>query len=110
MDGRLADNTEVSCPLCRDRRGRRACPALGESICSICCGTKRLVEVPCPSDCGYLASAREHPPAVVVRQRQKDLGLLAHFMRDLNEAQSELFFLLSAGLERYQPADLQPLI
>jgi len=74
----------MSCPLCRDRRGRRACPALGESICSICCGTKRLVEVPCPSDCGYLASAREHPPAVVVRQRQKDLGLLAHFMRDLN--------------------------
>jgi hypothetical protein len=31
-------------------------------------------------------------------------------MRDLNDAQSELFFLLSASLERYQPADLQPLI
>jgi hypothetical protein len=79
-------------------------------ICSVCCGTKRLVEVRCPADCTYLASAREHPPAALVRQRQRDLGLLAHFMRDLNEAQSQLFFLLSTYLHRYEPGDLQPLI
>jgi hypothetical protein len=68
------------------------------------------VEVQCPSDCVYLASAREHPPAAVVRQRQRDLGLLAHFVRDLSEAQSQLFFLVGACLQRYEPADLQPLI
>lgn len=100
----------MPCPLCRDRRGRRVCPALGQPICSICCGTKRLVEVQCPRDCVYLASAREHPPAVVVRQRQQDAGLLAHFMRDLNEAQSELFFVVSTCLQRYAPVNLQSLI
>lgn len=100
----------MPCPLCHDRRGRRACPALGQPICSICCGTKRQVEVQCPRDCVYLACAREHPPAAIIRQRQQDIGLLTHYMRDLNEAQSELFFVLSACLQRYEPADLQSLI
>jgi hypothetical protein len=58
----------------------------------------------------YLASAREHPPAVTVRQQQRDLGFLIQFMRDLNRRQSELFLLASRFLARYQPPELQPLI
>lgn len=42
------------CPLCRSRKGKRACPALRSTICSVCCGEKRLVEISCPSDCVYL--------------------------------------------------------
>ncbi len=53
----------MTCPLCSQRKARRACPALGHQICAVCCGTKRLTQIPCPSDCVYLASAREHPPA-----------------------------------------------
>src|SRR5262245_27935296 len=68
--------TAVRCPLCGERRARRACPALGKLICAVCCGTKRLVEIRCPSDCSYLASAREHPAAVVVRQQQHDFDQL----------------------------------
>jgi hypothetical protein len=67
------------------------------------------VEVRCPLDCAYLASAREHPPAAVIRQRQKDVGLLAHLVRDLTEAQSQLLFMVTTYLQRYEPADLQPL-
>src|SRR4029079_6022625 len=58
----LYNNAHVICPLCGVRRARRGCPALGKQICAVCCGTKRLVEIQCPSDCAYLATAREHPP------------------------------------------------
>src|SRR5260370_26424482 len=98
------------CPLCGTRRARRSCPALGKHICAVCCGTKRLVQIQCPADCAYLTTAREHPAASVVRQRQRDLGLLVQFMRDLSEAQSQLFFLLSSFMIRYEPPELQPLI
>jgi len=100
----------VVCPLCGLRRARRACPALGKQICAVCCGTKRLVEIQCPSDCVYLAVAREHPPAAVVRQQQRDIQLLVRFIRDFNERQSQLFFLIDAFLLRYQPPELQLLI
>ncbi len=98
------------CPLCGTRRARRGCPALGQHICAVCCGTKRLTQIPCPSDCTWLASAREHPPAVLVRQQQRDVGLLVQFMRDFSQRQSQLFFLVTAFLVKYQPAELQPLI
>jgi hypothetical protein len=100
----------VFCPLCGTRRARRACPALGKQICAICCGTKRLTQIHCPSDCAYLASAREHPPAVAVRQQQRDFSLLMEVMRDFNERQSQLFFLILTFLVRYDPPQLQPLI
>jgi len=100
----------VLCPLCGTRRARRGCPALAKQICAVCCGTKRLVQIPCPSDCTWLASAREHPPAVVVRQQQRDVGLLLQFMRDFGERQSQLFFLVATFLVKYKPDELQPLI
>ena len=97
------------CPLCGQRKAKRACPALGRQICAACCGTKRLVEIQCPSDCVYLASAREHPAAAVLRREQRDFALLVQSMRDLNERQSQLFFLVSRFLIQYEPPELQPL-
>jgi hypothetical protein len=100
----------VICPLCGQRKARRTCPALGQQICAVCCGTKRLVQIQCPADCAYLTTAREHPPAAVVRRQQHDVGLLMQFMRDLNQRQSQLFFLVNRFLVRYQPPELHPLL
>jgi hypothetical protein len=100
----------VICPLCRERKARRACPALGQQICAICCGTKRLTEIRCPSDCVYLASAREHPPAAVVRQQQHDVSVLVHAVRDFNERQLQVFWLTSAFVAGYNGPELQPAI
>jgi hypothetical protein len=97
------------CPLCGQRRARRACPALGHEICAVCCGTKRLVEIHCPSDCPYLATAREHPAAAVVRQQQHDLELAVHMIRDFNERQSQIFFLVATFIVKYQPPELHAL-
>jgi hypothetical protein len=100
----------VVCPLCGIRRARRGCPALGKEICAICCGTKRKVEIACPDDCSWLASAREHPPAALVRQQQRDVSMFVRFVRDFSERQSQLFLLISTFLVRYQPPQLQRLI
>ena len=98
------------CPLCGTRRARRGCPAVGKQICAVCCGTKRLVQIQCPADCTYLASAREHPAAVVVRQQHRDVSCVAQSIRDFSDRQSELFFLIATTLVAYEPPALQPII
>ena len=91
------------CSLCRRRRGRRACPALGESICASCCGTKRLVEISCPADCPYLRSSQSHPPAAVQRQRERDLRFLIPLLEGMTERQHELTLLLQGLLRNDRP-------
>src|SRR5262249_59439060 len=101
----LYNSAIVVCPICTRRKPKRACPALGQEICAVCCGTKRLIEIACPSDCPYLASAREHPPAAIARQQHRDLGLVVRALRDFNERQSQLFVLVVTFLVGYKPTD-----
>lgn len=70
------------CVYCRQRKGKRPCPALGGLICSLCCGEHRIVRVSCPSDCAYLDSGSDY--------QQKRLGeqfmpLRRDFYRELGE-------------------------
>ena len=48
------------CPLCERRAPRRACPALEQDICAVCCGTEREQSIACPLNCAYLRDARQH--------------------------------------------------
>ncbi len=98
------------CPLCNQRKAKRACPALGRQICAICCGTKRVVEISCPSDCGYLSSARSHPPAVVQRQQELDRAMFLPLLQGLSERQARLFLMLSAVVSKHQSEALQKLV
>jgi len=50
----------VSCPICEKRKPARFCPAQGEKICALCCGTEREVTIDCPSDCSYLVAAHRY--------------------------------------------------
>lgn len=93
----------MRCPLCGQRKARRDCPALRQTICPVCCGTKRLTEIQCPSDCVYLASAREHPAAVVRRQQEHDVARLIPTIRTLTERQYQLFFLCHTLIARHKP-------
>jgi hypothetical protein len=100
----------MSCPLCGTRKERRACPALHQTICAVCCGTKRLVEIQCPEDCVYLTSAREHPAAVVKRQQEHDVGVLLPTIQSLTERQYQLFFLFQTLISRHTPQGLSRLV
>src|SRR5262249_7178472 len=48
------------CPLCSQRSAKRFCPAKGTSICAVCCGPKREVEIDCPASCTYLQAGRSY--------------------------------------------------
>lgn len=90
------------CPLCGARRAKRYCPALGREICSVCCGTKRLVEIHCTPDCIYLASARAHPAAAVQRQQERDIRFLMAAADGLSQVQARLFVLLQSVVRQHR--------
>jgi len=50
----------MTCPICHKRKAKRFCPARGDSICSVCCGTEREVTIDCPSDCPHLIASRPY--------------------------------------------------
>jgi len=100
----------MSCPLCRSRKERRACPALGQTICPVCCGTKRLTEIACPDDCVYLTSAREHPAAVIKKQQEHDVAILMPTLQGLTERQYQLFFLFQTAVARHAPEGFTRLV
>jgi hypothetical protein len=100
----------MTCPVCLQRKAKRSCPALGKQICAVCCGTKRLVEISCPPDCGYLSVARIHPPAIVQRQQEMDRAMLLPMLQGLSERQARLFLMLAAVTSRHQSDALHKLV
>lgn len=50
----------MSCPICAKRKAERYCPAKGEKICAVCCGTEREVSIDCAADCSYLLAAHRY--------------------------------------------------
>ncbi|MEW5974513.1 MAG: hypothetical protein AB1898_01785 [Acidobacteriota bacterium] len=76
------------CPLCDNRKAKRWCPAKATEICSVCCGTKREVEIDCPADCVYLHAGREYEserlnrtqtPQPLTRRLWEDHFLARHY-------------------------------
>lgn len=90
-----------ACPLCEQRRPKRECPALGRTICAVCCGTKRQTEIDCPLDCSYLSSARAHPAAAVQRRRERDYAFVLPLVQDLSEQQYRLLLAFQAVILKH---------
>jgi hypothetical protein len=88
----------ASCPVCGHRKGKRPCPAKSSAICSVCCGTKRQVEIDCPPDCTYLTGA--HAPGWDGREsdRRRDWMRLAPAVERLGQDEAAIFFYLLAGM------------
>ena len=56
----------IICKLCRQRRAKRACPAVHGEICAICCGEQREVTLACPFECEFLREAHKHEKPVEI--------------------------------------------
>jgi hypothetical protein len=69
-----------------------------------------LTEIDCPSDCVYLAAAREHPAAAVVRQQQQDYVVFVKALADFNRRQAQLFLAINTLIARYEPPELQAVV
>jgi hypothetical protein len=87
---------QQKCPACGERKPKRSCPALGAMICTVCCATKRQVEIRCPADCVYLSSARAHPPAVVQRRQERDVSFILPIVSELTDTQYRLLLLFQS--------------
>ncbi len=74
------------CVYCQQRKGKRACPALGGLICSQCCGEHRVVRVSCPADCAYLGSGSDYQQK---RLAQQFAPMRRDFYRELGELGGE---------------------
>jgi len=90
------------CPRCNTRKSKRSCPALGQSLCTLCCGQIREKEVHCPSDCAFLSKHRSYQEKRIIEKKhspQKDLSSEEHLLKD--ERMAWLAFNIEAPLKKY---------
>lgn len=62
----------AKCVKCNKRKGKRHCPALGKSICSLCCGQLREKEIHCPASCSFLAQHKPYQDQRVLEKKQAE--------------------------------------
>ncbi len=85
------------CVYCRARKGKRPCPALGGPLCSSCCGTHRMVSIPCHTDCAYLEHNVEYQQKRVGEQfEQKRRALYADLLEQWGEKAAQVWYFLEA--------------
>lgn len=58
----------------------------------------------------HLATAREHPAAVVKKQQERDVALLLPSISHLTERQHQLFFLIHSVIARHKPEGFNRLL
>ena len=46
--------------VCKKKKGKRNCPALGGVICALCCGTNKENQIDCPVDCFFLSKSKKY--------------------------------------------------
>jgi hypothetical protein len=89
----------MPCPICEKRKPERLCPAKGETICAVCCGTEREVTIDCPSGCTYLLRARRQDEANHKPISWKDLPMAdVRIPPDLVDDRRDLVAALSLSL------------
>lgn len=60
----------AKCGRCQLRKGKRSCPALGMTICPLCCGLIREKRIHCPSTCGHLAPHKNYQEQRIIQRKQ----------------------------------------
>jgi hypothetical protein len=89
----------VVCPICEKRKGARFCPAKGETICAVCCGTGREVTIDCTPDCPHLLAAHryedEHPRALSAETPLLDVNLPSDVVHTHQQLMAALAFTIA---------------
>ncbi len=94
------------CELCDKRKPKRYCPAKRTSICPVCCGEKRGVEINCPLDCQYYVEGQKQHQQKIMQQRIKKEGTRSYVRKaELYKHNPELFAQLEKGFVAIFRAD-----
>jgi len=59
----------AKCTRCNKRKAKRFCAAMGQSICSLCCGKLREKELHCPPNCSYLSKHKPYQEKRIIEKR-----------------------------------------
>ena len=89
------------CPICNKRKAKRFCPARGDTICSICCGTEREVTIDCPSDCAYLIDSRKNDMARMQIDWAKVPFPESKFDRRFAETNGQLLYFIDRAICKF---------
>ncbi len=82
----------MKCVICEKRKAKRFCPAKRASICPVCCGEKRGVEINCPLDCTYFVEGQKHHHQKLMQHRLKKEGAGSYIRRaELYKRNPEIF-------------------
>ncbi len=96
----------MKCLLCDKRKPKRYCPAKRTSICTVCCGEKRGVEINCPLDCQYYVEGLKQHQQKMMQQRIKKEGAGSYVRKaELYKHNPELFAHLEKGFVAIFRAD-----
>lgn len=60
----------AKCTKCKQRKGKRYCPALDELLCSLCCGILREKEIHCPENCSFLEKHGAYQEDRIIEKKQ----------------------------------------
>ncbi len=89
----------MPCPICEKRKRARFCPAKGETICAVCCGTGREVIIDCTPDCPHLIAAHryedEHPRALPADAPLLDVNLPSDVIHTHQQLMAALAFTIA---------------
>ena len=91
----------MNCPICGKRKAARYCPAKGQQICAVCCGTEREVAISCPADCPYLIAAHRYED-----EHKREVSADAPFIeerlpQDILHTQRQLMSLLAFQIAKF---------
>lgn len=93
----------AKCVRCDKRKAKRFCPALGQSICSLCCGQLREKELHCPPDCPYLSKHKSYQEKRIIERHHVSQPRQAFEEEDVlkDERMAWLAFHIEAPLKEY---------
>jgi len=61
------------CAKCKTRVAKRPCPALGSSLCNLCCGLLREKELHCPAACPFLGRHKSYQEKKILEKEDEIL-------------------------------------
>jgi len=97
----LRKEQQLLCPICNKRKVKRFCPARGDNICAICCGTEREVTIDCPADCPHLVASRKYDEG----RRQVEWSNIpfsdVHISNDFAQSHAQLLMTLLSSIWQY---------
>jgi hypothetical protein len=93
----------AKCAKCKKRKGKRYCAALGDYLCSLCCGLLREKEIHCPQTCSFFKKHSTYHEERFIEKKQASVPKRISPEEDIlkDERMAWLAFHIEAPLMEY---------